>query len=386
MIDRPSGAYVRQPPYLSLDKTRKLFLDFPGIACHVRRIWLNGFHVAETDRKIFDAINVCANLTSVAIPWTMLRRGDANDWARLLRQTGKNPLQSLELLGVEIPEEQKKGPENRVDRQALLHEHVNFGQLKRLKIFGNTSFMPVCDEDLQAIARTATALEEIHISCLSTISIKGLVALIESSRKTLRVIEHAPRSSDGFYHPHPGEIEPDSSMHLCQMLTSCADLRDLSISMPSVCADLFTNPRVKWGGDLQVRALTLCPLRKEEDGKQKHEIAALSKLLTAARGLGYETALRRRSANRDPPLSIELFMSNNIFTPLSGMVHGDFALARVTSNHAFPCKQNFSFKGPYGSSGVYGKPLTDDDNEPWEVACEPEYLRAVENNWINLDI
>ncbi|KAI9662486.1 MAG: hypothetical protein M1821_008653 [Bathelium mastoideum] len=386
LIDRPSGAYVRQPPYLSLDKTRKLFSDFSDIACHVRRVWLNGFYVAETDRKIFDTINACTNLHSVAIPWTMLRRGNVDDWAKLLRPNSKNPLQSLELLAVEIPEEQKKAPENRVDRQALQHKRVDFSRLRRLKLFGNTTFLPVCDADLQAIARSATGLEEIHISCLSTVSIKGLIALIQSSRNTLRVIEHAPRSSDGFYHPHPGEVEPDSSMHLCELLTSCPNLRDLSLSMPCVCADLFSNPRVKWSGELQVRALTLCPLRHKNGRDRTDQITALSKLLSTARDLSNEAALRRRPAHQESPLNIEFFLSNSIFTPLSASVHADFALARTISNNAFPREQHWSFKGPYGSSGVYGKQLTDDENELWEVVEEQEYFRAVQGGLVSLDI
>ena len=316
----------------------------------------------------------------------MLRHGSADDWTGLLRSNSENPLQSLELLGVEIPQEQKQGPENSIDVQALQHRRVDFGKLKRLKIFGNTSFMPVCDKDLQAIARTATGLEEIHVSCLSTISIRGLVALIKSSRDTLRVIEHAPRSSDGFYHSHPGELEPDSSMHLCELLASCPNLRDLSLSMPCVCADLFSNLSAKWSGELQVRALRLCPLKHKREKEPCDQVAALSKLFSAARDFRHEAALRRQITAKETPLNIEFFVSNNIFTPLAATVHGDFTLARVSSSNAFPREQRFSFKGPYGSSGVYGKQLADDENELWEVVSEQEYLQAVENRSISLDI
>ena len=315
----------------------------------------------------------------------MLRRGTAMDWDKLLRPNSTNSLQSLELLSVDIPQEQKTQPENRVDNQALEYARVNFSKLKRLKIFGNTTFMPVCDKDLQAISRTATGLEEIHISCLSTITIKGLIALVQSSRDTLRVIEHAPRSSDGFYHPHPGELEPESSMHLCQLLTSCPNVRDLSLSMPSVCAELFSNPNVKWTGELQVRARSLCSLRCKPDKDRRDEAAALSKLLSAARELGHESALRHQTTEEDAPLSIEFFIYNRIFTPLATTVHGDFLLSRVSSNNAFPREQHFSSKGPYGSSGVYGKQLTDEENEIWEVAGEQEFLEAVERGWISLD-
>ncbi|KAF2234428.1 hypothetical protein EV356DRAFT_515080 [Viridothelium virens] len=386
LIDRPSGAYVRQPPYLSLDKTCRLFSDHREIARHVRRIWFNGFYVAETDQRIFDTVNECSNLHSVAIPWTMLRRGNADDWARLLRANDKNPLQSLELLGVEIPQDQKKRSENQVDKRAPRHHRVDFSQLKRLKVFGNTTFMPVCDDDLQAIARTATGLEEIHISCLSTISIKGLIALIQSSRNTLRVIEHAPRSSDGFIHCHPGELEPDSSIHLCELLTSCPNLRDLSLSMPTVCAELFSNHRVKWSGELQVRALSLCTLQHKRNVNRRDQVNSLSKLLSAARDLSRGTAYRHCASDYQQSLSIEFFMSHSIFTPLSGTVHGDFSLARISSNNLFPREQHFSFKGPYGSSGVYGKQLTDEEIELWEVVGEQEYLVAMDSGWVSMDI
>ncbi|KAI9700533.1 MAG: hypothetical protein M1820_006832 [Bogoriella megaspora] len=386
LMDRLNGTYVRQPPYLSLDKTRELFMDYPSIASCVQRIWLNGFYVSETDHKIFDTVNMCENLVSVSIPWTMLRRGTSTEWSKLLRAESENPLQSLELLAVDIPKDQKQQPENCIDTKPLQYRKVNFSKLKRLKIFGNTPFMPVCDADLQAIARTATGLEEIHVSCLSTISIKGLVALVKSSKGTIRVIEHAPRSKDGFYHPHPGELAPDSSTHLCDVLQSCTKLRDLSISMPSVCANLFSNLNVKWTGELQVRALNLCPLAHQKTSSTAARIAAMSSLLDSARDLCKEVKRSHPAEHAESPLATEFFISKCIFTPYTREVHGDFSSARIRSNNALSAIQRFSTKGNYGSSGVYGMQLDDKEREAWEVLMEEEYFNAVEKGWIDVDV
>src|SRR5688572_14753323 len=82
------------------------------------------------------------------------------------------------------------------------------------------------------------------------------MAIVRSSSKTLRVLEHSPRSDDGFYHPHPGYLS--SGEHICDLLTACPNLRDVSISIPTMCPALFANTGVRWRGDCQVRALGLC--------------------------------------------------------------------------------------------------------------------------------
>jgi hypothetical protein len=186
------------------------FNDFPELASKIKRMWFHGFYTAETNRMVFDSLQNCRNLTSLSVPWTTVRHLDAKAWRTLLTGNGK-PLESLELQCVDPTSQQAAEKENQVDLEPL--QSVNFGQLRRLKVFGDTSFMPITDRDLFAIARTATQLEEFHMTCISSITIDGVMAIVKASRNTLRVLEHSPRSQDGFWHPHPGS--PSDCEHLC---------------------------------------------------------------------------------------------------------------------------------------------------------------------------
>jgi hypothetical protein len=135
-------------------------------------MWFDGFYTYRTDLQISSALRNCTNLTTVSLPWTTLRHLAAQDWAHLLVGAGV-PLQSLELLAVDLPAAVAAQPDNQIDRRPLDSPLVDFSRLRRLKVFGDSTFMPIDDRDLQAIARTATSLEEFHLTCLSTISIDG---------------------------------------------------------------------------------------------------------------------------------------------------------------------------------------------------------------------
>jgi hypothetical protein len=332
-------------------------------------MWFHGFYTADTDRLVFESLKNCVNLVSVSLPWTTIRHMDAKAWRTLLVGRGK-PLRSLELLAVDPTQQQAEDRNNQIDLQPL--QSVNFGQLRRLKIFGDTTFMPINDRDLYAIARTATQLEEFHLTCISTITIDGVVAVVKASRNTLRVLEHSPRSQDGFWHPHPGS--PSDSEHLCELLRSCPKLETLSISLPSVCSDLFLDEDVKFQGDLQVRALHLCG---HEHGRSTDEATdALEKVLRQAR------ALIRRRANSIIPreLYVELFFADRIFEPSFAAVHGDFGPAQITSLGAWPESIEPSGKGPYGSTGLYEK----EEEGPFQRIDEDEFLAGVRRKWLSI--
>jgi hypothetical protein len=361
LIDRPTGTAVYRDPFASLSRTVKICNDFPEVAAKIRRMWVHGFYTAATDRLIFGSLTNCTNLTSLSIPWTTTRHLDAKTWRTVLTGSGK-PLQSLELQCVDPTSQQAADKDNQVDLQPL--QSVNFRQLRRLKIFGDTTFMPITDSDLYAIARTATHLEEFHLTCNSSITIDGVMAIVKASRKTLRVLEHSPRSQDGFWHPHPGS--PSDSDHLCETFRSCPKLETLSISLPSVCAHLFSDEDVKFSGDLQVRALHLCG---HEDGRSSQEATdALEKMLQQARRL-----IRRREQSTIPrELYIEVFFADCIFEPGFSSVHGDFALAQISSDGVWPSDIQQSGKGPYGSTGLYGK-----EEGPFQRIFEDDFLHGV---------
>ncbi|KAJ9625585.1 hypothetical protein H2203_004344 [Taxawa tesnikishii (nom. ined.)] len=366
LVDRLSDMATYRPPFGFLTQTATLFKNHPKITENIRRLWFNGFYVAETDRLIFSTLRSCRNLTSISIPWTLLRRGSAEDWTHLLGIADANdmPVTSLELQAFEPHRP-----------SSTARPRVNFQHLKRFKIFGNTTFKPINDEDLAIIARTATNLEEFHISCLSTVSIEGVMAIVKASQSTIRVLEHAPRSENGFFHANPGTLQ--SGEHICEILTGCPRLKDLSISVPSMCIDLFSNDEVRWQGDCQVRALHLCDhshshTAKGADAKQR-KLDNLRRLLNQARNL---IAHRQRVRGQ---LAIELFFADCIFDPRDCVVHGDFALPQISSGGSWPATKTSSSKGPYGTTGLYGK-----DEGNWEIVSEDEYLRAVEKGWIRL--
>ncbi|KAK3675853.1 hypothetical protein LTR78_004494 [Recurvomyces mirabilis] len=371
LIDKPSGYAVYRDPYGSLKLTNELFATVPSTASHVRRLWFNGFYEAESDKLILSVISSCTKLQYLSVPWTILRRATAKDWVNLLNgNTGRGrPLHSLELTAVCLPEAQACSLEDDHTPNPLEDSSVDFSSLKRLKIFGNTLHKPVSDDDLHHIAKTATNLECLDFTNLSTISVAGMLALVKASRNTLQVLEHSPRSSDGFYHPYPGDLE--SGEHICELLANLPQMRDLSISIPYMCADLFANHDVKWVGELQVRATDVCGC--DSNTSPATRVEKLSTTLESVRKL---IAARRRMHSK---LSAELFFAGCIFEPEKKIVHGDFALAEISSGGRWPEDKQPSTLGPYGQTGTYGK-----EEGFWDAISEEEYLYAVSRQWVQL--
>jgi hypothetical protein len=89
----------------------------------------------------------------------------------------QRPLESLELMATKLSDQQKNEFKDAPLTTPLMNWSVDFGRLKRLKLFGNTDVLPVCDDDLRMIARTATHLEEFVMTCISTVTIEGMSAL-----------------------------------------------------------------------------------------------------------------------------------------------------------------------------------------------------------------
>lgn len=174
----------------------------------MRRIWFEGYHGAETARLIFSILRNCDALRYVTLPWTVLRHGSSRDWSYVCgRNRLGNSIESLELLAVDLKESQKNNAANQIDQKPLLHSAggaVDFSNLTRLKIYGNSNFMPIKDLDLIQIARTATNLREIHITCTTTVTLSGgVMALIEASQGSLEFVEYAPLSECGHEVPRP---------------------------------------------------------------------------------------------------------------------------------------------------------------------------------------
>ncbi|KAF2628944.1 hypothetical protein BU25DRAFT_338031 [Macroventuria anomochaeta] len=362
LIDRPTGTAVYRDPLASLKQTIKTFNDFPELASKVKRMWFQGFYTPETNRLIADLLRNCRQLASMSIPWTTIRYLDSKTWRTIVPGRGGS-LESLEFQCVEPTFQQAAERGNHIIFEPL--QSLDLSQLRRLKLLGDTTFMPITDHDLSAVARTATHLEEFHVTCTSNVTIEGVMAIVKASRDTLRVLEHSPLSQHGFRYPHVGSSS--RCEHLCDTLRSCARLRTLSISLPSACADLFTREDARFNGDLQVRALHICGY--EGNLPTPAATDALQALLQAARGLV------RRGAESCVPrdIYVEVFFVKCIFEPGFGLVHGDFALAQISSNGLWPANMGPSGKGPYGNVGLDDK----DEERPFQCIDEDEFLTGV---------
>ncbi len=363
------GTPLYRDPFGSLKHTDRLFTAVPSAANHVRRLWFNGFHTAESDRLILSVVASCEQLEFLSVPWTVLRRATVDDWVDLLNVgTGHGkPLHSLELTAVCLPRDQAKDLEDDRTPNPLEHPAVNFSALKRLKIFGNTLHKPICDDDLELIARSATGLECLDLTNLSTISVAGMLALVRASARTLRVLSTHHDPTMAFTHPFPGHID----QHVCELMSRLPQMRDLSLSLPYMCSRFFANSEAKWSGECQVRTTDICQC-STSTGIHKR-IDKLRETFNAAREL---IAYRRRMGYS---LSIEIFFAGCIFEPEKRLVHGDFSLAEISSSGQWPQQRQSSTKGPYGTSGVYEK-----EEGTWDAVSEDEYLFALGRHWISL--
>jgi hypothetical protein len=366
LIDRPTGTAVYRDPFTALRRTARMCKEFPGFGSAIRRVSVHGFYTADTVSIVYESLKECGSLTSLSCSWTAIRYLSRDSWQMLL--TGRRVrLESLELQCVEPTIQQIADKTNWVDLDPLWS--VDFSCLHRLKIFGNTTHMPVTDSDVLAITSTATALREFYLTCNSSTTIDSVVAVAEAASATLRVLEHSPRSRDGFWHSHPGSPH-GAGQHYCAMFRKTSRLKTLSVSLPTVCADFFSDESSRFMGTLQVRAFHIC--EHESSRWTADTTAALRDLLHQARGL-----IERCSRNtRQDPLFVEVFFAGFIFEPGTQSVHGDFSAMKRRSAGRWSPNAVPSSKGPYGRSGLY------DANEElsFERISEEDFLRA--NQWL----
>lgn len=363
-----SSIAVYRDPYLSLRKTSELFNRYPTSAFCVRRLWFHGYYGLETNALIFSILRYCTNVDHLTLPWTTLRYGTCDDWTRLLgrRSDTRRPL-SLEFLAVDLGAKKIGDARNHMDKQPLESAMVDFGRVERLKIFGNTNFLPIIDDNLLAIARTAKTLREIHVTGTSSVSLDGVMALVNASKHSLQVLEHSPLTKDGFEHPRALSMQKHG--HICERLLGCPQLRNLSISLPSLCERLFTDASIKWIGEVQIRAESLCnhPTDKLEIRKKFWHILGLTRSLMASKNQ-YDNV----------ELDIQLFINYWIFEPRRSFVHGNIALGRALSDNTWPQTSAVSSMGPYGQTGLYGK-----DEGPYSCISEEEFAEGLSRGHIS---
>ncbi|KAL8734207.1 MAG: hypothetical protein Q9166_001693 [cf. Caloplaca sp. 2 TL-2023] len=365
----PSRDVFYRDPYCSLRKTVDLFTKHPSLASSVRRIFFDGFYGIETNMMIFEVLKHCDQLDLVSLPWTALRYGSDEDWSSLLRRRHNGTaLSSLELLAVDLKQSQIKDHARQVNKHPLECTGLDFGHLRRLKLSGSSNLMPIIDDDLMAISRTAR-LQELHITGTTSITTKGLAALGRASEDTLRVLEHSPLSNDGFEHPNASST--DDGSHLCKEIVQCPHLRDLAVSLPTICSDLFSEPSVNWVGDVQIRAAGVCAhfgsLEASDDTRK-----AFFNILSRARVL--IEAQRRKHIK----LNIELFVGHFIFEPSKSLVHADLSVGEILSAGSWPVMPVSSYKGPYGQTGQYGK-----DERAYHCISEEEFAEGLRKGYVS---
>ena len=352
--------------------TARLFQNSPSLATCVRKIWFHGYYGAEPNALIFNILRLCNNLNFATLPWTTLRYGSVEDWLHLLGNNSSGQgIKSLELLAVDLKQSQISNPANQIDQQPLRSSKINFGSLRRLKIFGSSNFMPLADDDLASISQTAVNLRELHITGTTSISIDSISTLIDSSDETLEILEHSPLSADGFEHPDP-TVSHGRNGHLCRKILQCPRLRDLSLSLPTLCSDLFSDPSVNWRGDVQIRTGSICgrhPLSLKTTEKAQMQFW---RILDQARSL----VLAREKAGVQ--LNIEIFIGNWIFEPHRFLVHGDLVLGTTLSEGWWPGEKTPSSKGPYGQTGLYGK-----DDGPYDCVSEDVFKQGLKRGYVS---
>ena len=368
----PSSIAVYRDPYHSLRKTLQLLESNPALACCVRRVSFVGYYGAETNAMIFEILRRCVNLDYVTLPWTALRYGGTEDWSRLLgRNKECHSISSLELLAVDLKQSQIGNAANQIDKKPLSSPKVDFSGLKRLKIFGQSNIMPLTDDDLIAISHTAVNLRTLHITGTASVTIDGIGALANSSDQTLEILEHSPLTANGFGHADPNSLR-GQRQHLCPRILECPRLRDLSLSLPSICEDLFSDVSVRWSGETQIRTGTVCG---------RHPIS-LKTSETAQfkfwRILGQARSLMRLREKEGVELDIEIYINNWIFEPRRYRVHGNLDVAEVASDGGWPIDKSRSSKGPYGQTGLYGKV-----EGPYEVVSEDVFKQGLNKHYIS---
>lgn len=312
LVDAPRGTIVKRDPHLNLRKTYKLLTQSSAVSQHVRRLWFDGFHTVTTDGWILSLAQACPNLEILTIPWTVLRRGRPEHWVALLKSTTSDgrALRSLEVRSSHLTVDEAHQLDRTNVSDPLRDPRVSFRRLRRLRLSGDTRGSPVTDNDLLAIAKTATNLRSLQVTGSSTITVHGVMAVAKASDQSLRLLEYRPLplATDKVWH-----LPADEEAHDCSILSALPRLVEFDISLPSVCAKLFANPASIWRGTCTVRSDRVCS-RMHKD-KSQDEAQRLEQLLRSAR-----LRLSERARLRGP-LMIEIIHAGLRFRPDQSLVH-----------------------------------------------------------------
>lgn len=309
MIDNPKGVCVPRDPHRSLAKTAALLNAFPNVASCVRRLRFTGFHTAEMDKRMLSMIASCRHLELLAIPFTVLEQATPEEWIGLLnvRTDAAGPLHSLEINSANTS--QCPGSREAIGAMdSLKDSRVTFKHLTRLKISGYGSQKNICDTGVLKISETATNLQSLQLAGTPGVPASTVLTLAQASHKTIRLLQYRPQydSTLGWR-----SSVLDDQPHLCQQVSALTELRDLDISLVSLCSSIFASDKAQWSGQCIIRFESFCP---STNSANIDRTKSMTKILAAARCLMAER-IRCRAE-----LSIELSWGARVFDVRAGTV------------------------------------------------------------------
>jgi hypothetical protein len=327
---------------------------------------------------------------------------------------------------------------------------VSFEGLYRLRLSGDARQMVISDDDLVAIARTATNLRSIQITGSATISALGVLALVKSSSSTLELLEYRPlpgafyqsptydcstpceaeKPSEWIFDRHPSTdsearssiesgssffgslatalqaafesetellilrpprskfataiIDPNSPCHqqvsahvdgkqkdkgaipehLCAYLSTLPSLREVDISLPSICPDLFASSKMPWSGTCLIRFLKIC--RASPCATPQENAKLLELTLASARSLMIERKRLRKT------LTIELTSGSYVFRPDQELVYGEFSSEKISLKNE-----------EFGESRIVAI-MTEDKMLGRVAVSETHFLKAISEGQLEL--
>jgi hypothetical protein len=191
---------------------------------------------------------------------------------------------------------------------SLKDSRVTFKHLTRLKISGYGSQKNICDTGILKISETATNLQSLQLTGTPWVPASTVLALAQASHKTIRLLQYRPQD-DSTLARRSSVL--DDQPHLCQQVSALTELRDLDISLVSLCSSIFCSDKAQWSGQCIIRFESFCPSTNSADTDRTK---SMTKILAAARCLMAERI--RFGAE----LSIELSWGARVFDVRAGTV------------------------------------------------------------------
>lgn len=145
------------------------------------------------------------------------------------------------------------------------------------------------------------------------------MTLAQASQETIRLLQYRYVSGQT-----AREATVRYQSHTCEQISTLAGLRDLDMSLPSICHSLFTTNRAQWAGTCFIRFEGFCFCLPQDT--KPNQAKSLRKTLAAARSLMTE---RLRCATE---LSIELSWGAYDFDVRNGTVSRAFPHTEEETN------------------------------------------------------